>query len=64
MVGTEYVCLGSDFDGIEKDNLPDNLKGIKDIYKLEECMLYNGFTSENIQDIMGKNLVRFLKENL
>lgn len=64
LVGTEYVCLGSDFDGIEKESLPDNLKGIKDIYKLEECMLYNGFTKENIQDIMGRNLVRFLKDNL
>lgn len=64
LVGKEYVCIGSDFDGIEKEGLPENLKGVKDIMKLEECMLYNGFSKEDIQDIMGNNLIRFLKNNL
>lgn len=64
LVGTEYVCIGSDFDGVEKENLPGNLKGIKDMHKLEECMLYNGFNREEIQKIMGDNLLQFLKNNL
>lgn len=64
IVGTEYVCIGSDFDGVDKDNLPENLKGVKDIYKLEERMLYNGFNKEDVRKIMGYNLVRFLRNNL
>lgn len=62
LIGPEYVCLGSDFDGTE--NLPANLKGVKDLYKIEECMLVNGFTEENIRNIMGENLIGFLKNNL
>lgn len=64
LVGTEYVCVGSDFDGTNKENLPENLKGVKDIYKLEECMLYNGFNIDEIEKIMGANLIKFLKNNL
>ncbi len=64
LIGTEYVCLGSDFDGVDKNRLPENLKGVKDITKLEECMLYNGFSKEEIQNIMGDNMKKFLINNL
>ena len=64
LVGTDYVCVGSDFDGVNKKYLPENLKGVKDIYKLEDCMLMRGFTTLEIQNIMGKNMIRFLENNL
>ena len=64
LVGIEYICVGSDFDGVDKKELPENLKGVKDINKLEECMLIRGFSKENIQDIMGKNLFNFINNNL
>lgn len=64
LIGIDYVCLGSDFDGIDKKYLPDNLKGVKDIYKLEECLCYRGFSKEEIEKIMGENLANFLQTNI
>lgn len=64
MVGVDHVCVGSDFDGVDKKYLPDNLKGVKDIHKLEECMLHVGFSKAEIKKIMGENLVDFIKNNI
>lgn len=64
LIGIDYVCLGSDFDGVEKDNLPENLKGVKDIHKLKECLLYRGFKTREIEKIMGENLVKFIQTNI
>lgn len=64
LVGAEHVCLGSDFDGIDKKYLPDNLKGVKDIYKLKECLIHRGFNKTEIEKIMGENLADFIKNNI
>lgn len=64
IIGVEHVCLGSDFDGVDKKCLPDNLKGVKDIHKLEECMINRGFSKIEIKKIMGENLVNFIKNNI
>ena len=64
LVGIDYVCLGSDFDGINKKDLPENLKGVKDINKLKECLLYRRFSTNEIEKIMGENLVRFIQSNI
>lgn len=64
LVGIEYVCLGSDFDGIEKEYLPDNLKGVKDIYKLEDYLVHRGFSKIEIEKIMGENLANFIQSNI
>jgi len=64
LVGVEHVCLGSDFDGIDKKELPDKLKGVKDIYKLKECLENRGFSKVEIEKIMGENLVSFIQSNI
>lgn len=64
LVGVKHVCLGSDFDGVDVEKLPENLKGVKDINKIEECLTLNGFNKNEIKDIMGENLSRFLMENI
>lgn len=64
LVGIEYVCLGSDFDGVDKNDLPQNLKGLSDVNKLKECLLYRGFKTREIEKIMGENLVRFIQCNI
>lgn len=64
LVGIDKVCLGSDYDGVDKLTLPQNLKGVKDINKLEECMQYRGFYTEEIKKIMGENLFEFTMKNL
>lgn len=64
LVGTEFVALGSDFDGMEKCDIPYGLNGIKDIRKIEEKLKVRGFSKDEIYNIMGGNYIRVLKENL
>jgi len=64
IVGVEYICLGSDFDGIDKKYLPDNLKGVRDIYKVEECLAHRGFSKIEIEKIIGENLACFIQSNI
>lgn len=64
LVGIEYVGLGSDFDGLEKENIPKDIKGIKDINLLEDELQNIGFNKEEIKKIFGENWLRVLKENI
>lgn len=60
LVGINHVCLGSDFDGTDKKYLPDKLKGVRDIDKLEDCLTNRGFSEIEIEKIMGENLIEFI----
>lgn len=64
LVGTEFVALGSDFDGMEKCDIPYGLNGIKNIRKIAEKLELRGFSKDEIYNIMGGNYIRVLKENL
>ena len=64
LVGVNHVCLGSDFDGVSREKLPENLKGVKDVYKIEECFLHRGFSKREIEKIMGENLAEFIRNNI
>ncbi len=59
IIGVEYICLGSDFDGTV--NTPFDATGLP---LLIESMLENGFTEEEIRLIMGENLKQFFLKNL
>lgn len=61
LVGPNYIALGSDFDGMEKEDLPMGIQGVKDINNIAITMRNNGFTSSEIEKIMGLNFVRVLK---
>ncbi len=61
LVGIDYVGLGSDFDGVDFSKMPLDIKGIKDIDKLEKNMKIEGFTEEEINKVMGENWLRVLK---
>ncbi|MCG2462712.1 dipeptidase [Flavobacteriaceae bacterium F89] len=59
LVGIEFVALGSDFDGaattpIDITGLPYLVQGLMDA----------GFTSKEIEAVMGENVKRFLLDNL
>lgn len=60
LVGIEYVALGSDFDGIDKQNLPLDFNGVEDVYKIKEKMKSKGFSASNIQKVMADNWRRVL----
>lgn len=64
LVGIDFVGLGSDFEGLEKEELPLGLKGIKDIKKLKQELRKEKFNEEEIDKIMGENWVRVLKKQI
>ena len=57
--GVEYVALGSDFDGTIY--APFDTSGIA---LLTEQLIKDGFTSDEIQLVMGGNVINFLLHNL
>jgi membrane dipeptidase len=62
LVGINYVGLGSDFDGIKKENLPIGLKGIKDLDNLIDRLITRGFSTYEIEKIMGFNFYNYIKK--
>ncbi|WP_353894517.1 dipeptidase [Proteinivorax hydrogeniformans] len=62
VVGTKYIALGSDFDGVSQ--LP---KGINDVCSFDDLFLKmqkHKFTDKEIEDISYNNYYSFLKSNL
>ncbi len=64
LVGIDYVGLGSDFDGLEKENIPTDLKSIGQIQNLIQSLQDIGFYKNEIEKIMGENWARILKKEL
>ena len=64
LVGTEYVGIGSDFDGMNKSDIPLGIFGVKDIRYIAKKLYERGFNKKEIYNIMGGNYIRILKENL
>lgn len=64
LVGVDYVGLGSDFDGLEEEHIPANLKGIGEIDNLIQELRNVGFYENEIEKIMGENWIRVLEENI
>ena len=64
LVGSEFVGIGSDFDGMENEDKPQDLKSVLDIKKIEEKLEKRGFSPKEINNIMGENYIRILNENL
>lgn len=64
LIGIDKVCIGSDFDGLEKEDLPIGITGVRDINKIEERMIERNFYKSDIEKIFGINLKNFLYKNL
>lgn len=62
MAGVDTVGLGSDFDGIEV--LPEGIEGSQSLHKLVASLQSKGLGQDDIEKIMGRNLQRFLLENI
>ncbi len=59
--GIEAVGLGSDFDGVD-DELPEGLEDISKIPNLVDGLSRRGFSSGDIEKILGANSLRVLRE--
>lgn len=64
LVGEDYVGLGTDFDGVEKEHQLNDIKGIRDISILEKKLKEKGYQETRINKIMGENWLRVLKKVL
>lgn len=57
LVGVQHVGIGSDFDGLG-DSLPEGMKDVSCYPRLIEEFLRLGYTLQDIEAIMGGNLMR------
>ncbi len=62
LIGTDYIGLGSDFDGIEKT--PVDLCGVQSIYRVIDELGKLNYSDEDIKKISGLNFLRVIKEVL
>lgn len=62
VAGTDYVGLGSDFDGINK--APKGLDNVSKIPDLIDRLLRRGWREEEVKKIMGGNFLRVLENVL
>lgn len=62
LVGVDYVGLGSDFDGLEEEEIPIDLKNIGQIDNLIQELRRVGFYEVEIEKIMGKNWIRIIEK--
>lgn len=61
LVGVDYVGLGSDFDGLDENEIPTDLKNIGQIDNLVQELRKIGFQEDEIEKIMGRNWIRILE---
>ena len=61
LVGIDHVGIGSDYDGVG-DTLPVGLKDVSTYPKLIQGLLERGYSREDIEKILGGNLIRVWKE--
>ena len=57
LVGARHVGIGSDFDGVG-DSLPEGMKDVSFYPQLIEQFLLKEYSEEDIEAIMGGNLLR------
>lgn len=62
VAGVETVGLGSDFDGIEET--PEGLGHVGDYNYLRDDLIKVGFSSVEVEQIMGRNFIRLLSDVL
>ena len=61
LVGVDYVGIGSDFDGIYQP--PKQLDDVTTYHLITEALIEKGYSENDINKILGKNLIRVLKAN-
>ena len=60
MIGIDYVGIGSDYDGL--DCLPKNWHDCMNHMIITEELDKRGYSTDSIEKIMGKNILRVLEE--
>lgn len=58
LVGIDYISIGSDFDGVDKEHQLEDIKGVKEIDKLILELKLRGYSDDDIEKITSKNFIR------
>jgi len=61
LVGVDYVGIGSDFNGVG-GNLPIGLEDVSKMPNLIYELLIRGYKDEDINKILGENILRVWKQ--
>lgn len=64
LAGIEHVAIGSDFDGMSKNDLIKNLEDVRKLPIFLNACLKSGFTENQLKKITWDNAFRFFKENI
>ncbi len=59
IAGIDHVGLGSDFDGVT--SLPQGIDSVADLPKITQALYERGYNREQIQKILGGNLLRVMR---
>lgn len=59
LIGIDHVAMGSDFDGA---SIPVDLEDASQIYKITQELDKRGYSKEDIQKFLGKNVLRIIDE--
>src|SRR5947209_9877732 len=60
LVGIDHVGLGSDFDGVQA--VPTDLSSVADLPNLTKELLRRGYSEEDVDKILGGNMLRVMEE--
>lgn len=60
--GEDAVALGTDFDGFEREALPEGMEGVQDMERLWSAMERQGLTPRQIEKIAYGNALRVMRE--
>lgn len=61
LVGVDHVGIGSDYEGVG-DSLPEGIKNVSGYPNLIEGLLGRGYSEEDIQKLLGENLLRVWRQ--
>ncbi|MEA4884940.1 MAG: dipeptidase [Clostridia bacterium] len=61
LVGPEHIAIGSDFDGMDDDALPQGLSDVTKLPSLVAELARRGYSEATVRGIMGENLLRVVE---
>ena len=62
LVGIDHVGIGSDFDGVQV--VPSDLRSVADLPNLTKELLKRGYSENDIDKILGGNMLRVMEETM
>jgi membrane dipeptidase len=64
LCGEDHVGIGSDLDGADINDFPEDIRTVADLPKIGRFFLEKGYSEERVRKIMGGNFLTVLRENL